>query len=132
MSGSYERPDWDDYFGGIATAIAARGDCSRRRVGAVLVDSNRRIAGTGYNGAPSGGPSCLGGDCPRSVSGVAPGSSYDTGPGSCVAVHAEANCLLWADPARFAGSTIYVTEEPCEGCAKLIAGSGISRTVVVT
>lgn len=131
MSGSSERPDWSEYFGGIAQAVAVRGDCSRRQVGAVLVDSTRRIVGTGYNGAPPGGSSCLAGECPRANSGVAPGSSYDTGPGSCIAVHAEANCLLWADPSRFKGSTIYVTEEPCDGCAKLIAGSGIKRTVVV-
>lgn len=101
MSG-YTRPDWDDYFLGIAEAVARRADCRRRHVGAVLV-ANNRIVATGYNGAPSGGPSCLAGQCPRGLldsAAVAPGSSYDTGAGSCVALHAEQNCLLYADRSR--------------------------------
>jgi dCMP deaminase len=125
------RPDWDDYFLGIAAAVSARADCRRRRVGAVLV-ANNRIVATGYNGAPSGGPSCLAGECPRGLQDpatVAPGSSYDTGAGACVALHAEQNCLLYADRSRAESATIYVTHEPCEGCRRMIAGSGVTRAV---
>lgn len=125
------RPDWDEYFAGIAVAVAARADCRRRRVGAVVV-SGRRIRSTGYNGAPSGGPSCLAGECPRGLSStadVAPGSSYDTGAGACVALHAEQNALLWAAPDEIAGGTIYITTAPCDGCARMIAGSGLARAV---
>jgi deoxycytidylate deaminase len=28
------------------------------------------------------------------------------------------------------GSTLFVTDEPCGGCARLIAGVGIARVVV--
>lgn len=59
------RPDWDDWAFGIVNAVATRGDCTRRRVGALIVDTNHRIAGAGYNGGRPGGPSCLEGDCPR-------------------------------------------------------------------
>jgi dCMP deaminase len=100
-------------------------------VGAVLV-SNHRIVATGYNGAPSGGPSCLAGECPRGLldsTTVAPGSSYDTGAGACVALHAEQNCLLYADRSRAESATIYVTHEPCDGCRRMIAGSGVTRAV---
>ena len=127
----HTRPGWDEYFLGIATAVAARADCRRRRVGAVLV-SNNRIVATGYNGAPSGGPSCLAGECPRGLMDpdvVAPGSSYDTGAGACVALHAEQNCLLYADRSRAESATIYVTHEPCDGCRRMIAGSGVNRAV---
>lgn len=127
----FTRPNWDEYFLGIATAVAARADCRRRRVGAVLV-SNNRIVATGYNGAPSGGPSCLAGECPRGLldaAVVAPGSSYDTGAGACVALHAEQNCLLYADRSRAESATIYVTHEPCDGCRRMIAGSGVIRAV---
>lgn len=58
------RPSWDEYFLGIAKAVAVRADCTRRQVGAVIVRDNRIVA-TGYNGGPSGGPSCLSGQCPR-------------------------------------------------------------------
>jgi dCMP deaminase len=126
----HTRPDWDEYFLGIAAAVAVRADCRRRRVGAVLV-SNNRIVATGYNGAPSGGPSCLAGQCPRGLLGesVAPGSSYDTGAGACVALHAEQNCLLYADRSRTESASIYITHEPCEGCRRMIAGSGVVRAV---
>lgn len=61
------RPSWDDYFVTIARAVAARSDCRRRQVGAVLVDESHRIVGTGYTGAPSGHPGCLEGACPRGL-----------------------------------------------------------------
>lgn len=127
------RPSWDDYFLGIARAVAERADCTRRKVGAVVVDPQHRILATGYNGAPAGEPGCLtAGACPRgreSLQSVSPGSSYDTGPGSCIAVHAEANALLYADGWHLRGATLYCTEEPCGGCARLIAGAGIAHVV---
>ncbi|WP_374231401.1 cytidine/deoxycytidylate deaminase family protein [Pseudonocardia sp. DR1-2] len=118
------RPDWDEYFLGIAEASARRADCERRRVGAVIV-KDRRVRGTGYNGAPSGRPGCA--SCPRRVSEVPPGSLYDTGPGQCVAIHAEANVLLHCDREDLIGATLYVTCEPCDGCLKLIAASGVRK-----
>ncbi len=120
------RPNWDDYFLNIAYVVATRADCSRRQVGAVLVDSDNRIISTGYNGSPSGQPGCLTDNaCPRGASGVEPGSSYDTGPGACISIHAEANALLYADPSRAIGATMYVTDTPCGGCTKLLAGMKI-------
>lgn len=121
-----ERPNWDEYFIGIASAVAGRADCVRRKVGAVVVN-NRRVRSTGYNGAPSGAPGCE--TCPRRRSTVAPGSSYDTGAGTCVAVHAEANALLYADRADLIGATLYLTTDPCDGCMKLIRATGIVRIV---
>lgn len=118
------RPDWDEYFLGIAHAVAARADCSRRKVGAVVVRGNR-IVSTGYNGSPPHAASCLAGACPRAASHAEPGSSYDTGPGSCIAIHAEANALLYAGVDGCRGSTLYVTDEPCQGCIKLIRATGI-------
>jgi dCMP deaminase len=125
------RPDWDDYFLGIAKAVAARAECSRRLVGAVLVKDNR-IRATGYNGAPAGAPSCLNGHCPRAFSNVKPGSSYDTGAGSCIAVHAEANVLLYARRDDCEGATLYITDDPCGGCERLILGSGVTSVVTPT
>jgi len=124
------RLDWDDYFLGIARAVAARADCSRRQVGAVVVDDHHRIVSTGYNGAPAGRPGCLtAGACPRAASGVPADSSYDTGAGSCIAVHAEANALLYADGMRTRGAVLYCTDKPCDGCQRLIDGAGIIRVV---
>lgn len=159
-----ERPSWDDWAMGLAQAVAKRADCSRRQVGAVILDTEHRVVSTGYNGSFPGGPSCLAGDCPRGrhyaapiqnlpanhIKGhgdetgrfcptcmhwwpcpdaVAPSSSYDTGPGACIAVHAEANAILFADRERLRGATLYVTDQPCQGCAKLIANTTIDKVV---
>lgn len=63
----WTRPDFDTWALGIAEAISLRGDCTRRRVGAVLLDRHNRLIGAGYNGTRPGGKSCLKGDCPRGL-----------------------------------------------------------------
>lgn len=122
------RPDWDAYFLGCLPALAARADCSRRQVSAIVVRGNR-IVSTGYNGSPAGGPSCLAGECPRARSNVPPDSSYDTGPGRCVAVHAEANAIIYAGRDACVGSTLYVFDRPCDGCWRLVLAAGFARVV---
>lgn len=117
------RPTWDEYFMGAARWAATRSDCERDKVGAVIVSPDKRIRATGYNGAPSGDPGCD--SCPRRTSGCRAGSDYS----NCVAVHAEANALLYCDRADLIDSTMYVTREPCYACSKLIAGAGIRRVV---
>ena len=124
----FVRPDWDTYFLGIAKAVSVRGECTRSRVGAVLV-KDKRIRSTGYNGAPQGAPSCLQGACPRASSTVQPGSSYDTGAGACIAIHAEGNALLFASKDDCEGASLYVTRLPCGGCERLILGAGVARVV---
>lgn len=122
------RPTWEDYFLAIAKAVALRADCTRRQVGAVIVDHSNHIIGTGYNGGPAGGKSCLKGECPRglmSKTEVTPGSSYDTGTGACIALHAEQNALLHSDVSRRAGASIFITCEPCDGCWRELSGSGL-------
>lgn len=91
---------------------------------------DHRIVATGYNGAPPGKPGCLSdGACPRAHTTVDPGSSYDTGPGSCIALHAEQNCLLRSSSAQQREATLYVTDEPCDGCLRMIKGTPIVRVV---
>lgn len=142
-----QRPDFTTWALGVATAVSARGDCTRRQVGAVILDQDHRIAGAGYNGSYPGGPSCLEGDCPRGrhyktfrqildicacgnpwpcAEAVAAGSSYDTGPGACISVHAELNALLdVADRNRLVEASLYVTAEPCDGCLKILRATKI-------
>lgn len=126
------RPEWDPYWLAVAGAVAARADCTRRKVGAILVDSRGRLKGSGYNGGRSKGPSCLAGECPRGLmtkDQVQPGSSYDTGAGSCIALHAEQNlCLYTSDDERYKG-TVYITDEPCGGCTRMLHGAGLVRIV---
>lgn len=122
------RPDWDEYFLGIADAVSQRADCTRRKVGAVLVDEHHRIISTGYNGAPPGAPGCLNGACPRgnlSTDECPPFSDY----GNCISTHAERNAILYSNPEEREGTTLYITCRPCTGCHQLILDAGVKRVV---
>lgn len=124
------RPSWDEYAVTGAEWAATRADCRRRQHGAIILDVNHRTVATGYNGGASGGGSCLGGDCPRglrSYEELATMSSYDVGPGRCIAIHAEQNALLHSDRSRIEGGTMGITGEPCHTCRRLIGGSGLAR-----
>ncbi len=118
------RVSWDDYFLDLARATASRATCSRRQHGAVIVQG-RRIVSTGYNGGPSGYPHCLDGACPRANSDAPQGHDYER----CIAIHAEANAVMFAAPSERDGASLYCTGAPCFGCAKLIANSGLSEVV---
>lgn len=121
------KPSWSDYYLGIAEAASRRSSCERSKVGAVVVTSGNRVASLGYNDSPSGRPGCE--RCPRRLSGVEPGSSYDSGRGACVALHAEQNALLFASRRDCEGGTLYITRAPCDGCYRMIDGSGLARVV---
>lgn len=120
------RVSWHEYFLHIAAAVSTRAACTRSQVGAVLVKDNRIIS-TGYNGAPAGDVHCTDGGCPRglmSYEELPAGSDY----ASCVALHAEINCLAYArDEAR--GGTLYITRSPCDWCAKVIRAFGIEDVI---
>ena len=118
------RQSWDEYFLSLATAAASRSNCSRRKIGALIV-KDRHIRSTGYNGPPHGYGHCDAGACPRALGEPRMGFDYD----SCVAIHAEANALLFADADARAGATLYSSAAPCFSCAKLIANSGIAEVV---
>lgn len=125
------RPTWDETFLEIAKIVSERATCSRRKVGAVLVQDNRIIA-TGYNGAASGAVHCIDGGCPRgklSYEDAPAGADYNTYP--CVAIHAEANALLRAGHAASKGGTLYVTTAPCQQCWNLIQAAEVGRVVIL-
>jgi dCMP deaminase len=103
--------------------------CQRRQYAAFLVDPHGRVAGFGYNGSPPGHAHCEQAPCPRLGSDVPHGSPYDSGAGRCIAVHAEANALLFSDATARRGATCYVNGPPCADCAKLLVAGGVVRVV---
>lgn len=110
------RPGFPDYFMRLAYLAATRATCPRKHVGAVMVNDDHRVIATGYNGAPSGMPSCDEVGC-------------EIIEGHCqTAVHSEINCI--SDAGRLAkGCTLYCVCIPCWDCAKSIANVGIRRVV---
>jgi dCMP deaminase len=120
------RPSWDEYFMMLAEVAAIRGNCLRRRIGAVIV-RNRQILSTGYNGTPKGITNCSDGGCPRCAGHAASGSSLD----ECLCVHAEENAIVQAaaNGVAIRGGTLYCTLSPCSYCAKSIINAGIVEVV---
>lgn len=122
------RPTWDEYYLGIADAVATRGDCVRAQHGAVIVKNNK-IVSTGYNGTPPGDHRSCGstGQCPRALDANARHSegTYD----NCWATHAESNALLRASWEELQGSIVYITGQPCPGCMKLLESANVMLIV---
>lgn len=123
------RPSWDEYFMEMACVTAKRSTCLRRHVGAVIV-VDKHIIATGYNGAPRGLKHCgqIEGGCLREKLGIPSGQRHEL----CRALHAEQNAIIQAATLgqSIEGGTIYVTNQPCVICAKMIINAGIERIVV--
>ena len=136
MNQKNQRPDWDEYFLNIAREVGKRATCLRRRYGAIIV-KDKIIISTGYNGAPRGETNCIdSGICERERLKVPKGERYEL----CVAVHAEQNAIINADPEKMAGATIYIagvncaddtnaSGEPCKLCRRMIQNARIAKVV---
>ena len=59
------RPDWDTYFMKLAYVAATRSNCMKRAVGAIVVNPDKQIVATGYNGTTFGYDNCFEGGCKR-------------------------------------------------------------------
>lgn len=121
---STKRQSWDEYFMQIAENAASRSTCLRRHVGAVAVNNDNRIIGTGYNGAPSGLDHCTSDSCIRMIRNIPSGTQLDV----CKAIHAEANIVLQLG-SQLKGATLYCTNQPCTSCFKLLMGAKVDRIV---
>lgn len=116
------RPSLDYTYMTMAEAMSLRATCSRRKVGAVVVDVRGYVLSTGYNGQARGFVHCIDKPCPGA------GCPSGTGLELCQAIHAEANALIrLKEP--FEADTMYVTTAPCIHCAKLALATGIKRVV---
>ena len=128
MKRKLNRPGWDEYFLETAQLVARRATCLRRSVGAVLV-KDKRILATGYNGAPSGIAHCEHTGCLRKKLKISSGERHEL----CRGLHAEQNVLLQAAlyGVSTKGSVLYITNQPCIICAKMIINAGIKEIVFI-
>ena len=91
------RPDPGEWLMSLSVDTAARCNCKKTVVGAVIVRDGRLIA-TGYNGTIVGFPNCIDGGCARCDD---PEDESGSQLDRCICVHAERNALLTA--AQFTG-----------------------------
>ena len=112
---------FDELYMDLAQNLAQKSHCVKIKVGAVI-SKETRIISLGYNGPPAGTHNCdqewpeTG--CPRDRKG-----------GCSLALHAEANAILYAakNQITLENATLYVTLAPCLPCARIIYTTGIRR-----
>jgi dCMP deaminase len=110
------REKWDRRFLEMAELVGSWSKDPSTKVGAVIVDKDRRIVSTGYNGFPQG---------------IADRSELlnDREKKYKLIVHGEMNAILFAQRS-LSGCTLYTTPLlPCSSCAGVIIQSGIARVV---
>lgn len=126
------RPSFEEFYLGIAQAASLRGECTRSKVGAVIVLrlSNYHLTSIGYNGVGFGEKSCLQGECPRGrfTYKELPSNpmDYSSGGLKCIATHAEVNAFY---NARFdvEFSELYCTRKPCVDCFGFLSSEGVAE-----
>ena len=108
--------DWDSWFIGLADYIATASKDPSTKVGAVIVDKDRRLVSMGYNGFAKG-------VCDSDERLNNREIKYK------MVIHAEANAILFANKS-LEDCTLYTTPiMPCAACASMIIQKGIKRVV---
>ena len=114
---------WDEYFMGIAIFTSLRSKDPNSKVGAVIVNRDNHIVGTGYNGFFAGVDEGL-------FSWERQGEWLQTK--YPYVVHAEANAILNSTTSDLSGCRIYTTLFPCNECAKKIAQKKIEEVIYLS
>lgn len=107
---------WDKRFIDLAEHVSTWSKDPSTKVGAVIVDANRRIVSVGYNGFPANVY-----DFPERYENRE--IKYE------MIVHGEINAILFANR-DLHGCTLYTWPfQPCARCASIVVQKGISRVV---
>lgn len=114
---------WDEYFMGIAVFTSLRSKDPNSKVGAVIVNNDNHILGTGYNGFVAGVDE-------KAFSWEREGEWLQTK--YPYVVHAEANAILNSTASDLSNCRIYTTLFPCNECAKKIAQKKIKGVVFLS
>jgi dCMP deaminase len=148
-------PQIDEILMAESYIIGRMSNCLKRKVGAIIADSKKRVISSGYNCVPIGQKPCASKykecyrDNKRKELGESLFSSINDSCGTdkdvfletfknhvklldyCRSLHAEENAIvgLAGDGINLDNSTIYVTTHPCNLCANKIVQSGIKRVV---
>ena len=112
------KTDWSERFLDLAAHIAEWSKDPSTKVGCVIVDDDRHILTTGYNGFPRGVTDTDARLNERAIKHM-------------FVVHAEANAVSAAarTGASLHGSTAYVTHPCCAQCAALLSQAGVKRVI---
>jgi len=149
------RPTPMETYMSMAYAVSMRSSCSKRKVGAIIIDDSGNVFSSGYNEVPITQPPCFSeyGKCYRDtlkkdfktkLSDIIKDAkqfeeTYDEFISTfkildyCRALHAEENAIINVAKAGSSGllhnATLYTTTYPCNLCANKIVQVGIKNIV---
>jgi len=108
-----DRPNWNNYFLGLAFIASARSRDQETKHGTVIVDNNNIVLGSGYN-------SFIRGMNDQSL----PASRPDKYP---FMIHSELNAILNCRvlPREAGGGRAYVTGKCCNNCLQSLIQAGV-------
>lgn len=106
------RPNWQEYFIGLAQAVSARSHDTQTQHGCIITDAHNRILSVGYNGFPKGLDDTL-----------LPNTRPDKYPWM---IHAERNALSNCT-IRPENGIAYVTGQCCNDCIMALWQEGITK-----
>ena len=115
---------WEEYFMGVAILSSYRSKDPNTKVGACIVNQDKKIVSLGYNGFPISKT-----DNDKTYPWKREGNPLETK--YPYVVHAELNAIL-NSRADLRNCTIYVTLFPCNECCKAIIQSGIKEMVYLS
>ena len=107
------RPTWNEFFMMAAELMAVRSPSEKLQVGSFIINDDKRVLSTGYNGFISG----------------LPHNSIERNGHEINTVHAEGNAIIYAgkNGVKINGGTLFVTHFPCLDCTKKIIVGGIKK-----
>jgi len=109
------RPDWTNYFLGLAKVISQRSHDIHTQHGCVITDQNHRILGVGYNGFPR--------MMNDSILPTTRPEKYDW------IIHAErnalSNCTIRPD-----NGIAYITGQCCNDCIQALWQEGVEKVIM--
>ncbi|XP_048240701.1 deoxycytidylate deaminase-like [Haliotis rufescens] len=114
---------WEEYFMAVADLSSKRSKDPNTQVGACIVNKDKRIVGTGYNGMPN---NCGNEELPWGKE-----EGWDKNKKLYVC-HAELNAIMNKYSADLKGCKIFVTLFPCNHCTQMIIQSGIHKVVYLS
>ncbi len=114
------RPDWDQYYIGLARVAALRSHDANSQFGCFIVSKDNTVVSMGYNGFCRGHLDDI-------LPNVRPaeGDSIDKYP---FMVHSEANAIYNSliNIRTLGGATAYITGTPCVACLMALAQNGVN------
>ncbi|XP_060729280.1 deoxycytidylate deaminase-like [Tachysurus vachellii] len=127
---THEQYDDEVYYMAVALMFSKKSPDPNTKVGACIVNEEKKIVGVGFNRMPNGCEDKF--PWAREATNRLENKLYRLETKHVYVCHAELNAIMNKTSVDVKGCTIYVTLFPCNECAKVIIQSGIKEVVYLS